>query len=690
MFLDKRLGVVLNLSESNVYQESAIGTFAYNATPTTTDPRPVVPTTFQLQWAPRINKRFAITLNFDYKINRNLDVGFGFVYNWADLWTQNRLVVFNAGTRGNVVGGDPLLSLTSAPNGSVQVNPYAGAKMGETTTVLPRIAYKRGNLEIEGKAAYSDAASWYDTLGRRSSILQAGGPQVGNITFRAQRSSPMKPDWSFVQTAGPDIGSGASYSNPTFGTNDGRLGRTILFTGEAVATLKTTAALPVIWKTGVKTRQQIQKYEDDQLARMFDFVGVGTTGAWAALNSPYPYDLGMINSSITSTSGTNIFMPDLHAMADRFKKDPGSFRQNWGTNADYFYQSYVARRRRYYEQIDAAFFMATTTLRRLTLRGGLRWEETSTEASEADTRTPSEVRAAGFPVGSNGIATTIPGIEYQFLSRPRVKRTGSYDRFFPSASAKLQLARNFDALLGYSTTIRRPAYAQVAGVWIVNESNLTVTAPNSRLTPETASNFAGRLAYYFEPVGQFAVTFTQRHVKNLFITNSVTAEEFGYTGSDLQNYRFFTTENGPARVKIRSMEIEYNQSLGFLGNLFKRLSVRGSYTRLYSELPRANLTPHLASGGIDYTLNRLNLYASWNWSADVMGNLAGTLYRRHRTNVDAGGGWRLSNRYSLSVSARNILDTPFIDMLRYASGPTALYRYETVGVSWTFALKGTF
>jgi len=42
------------------------------------------------------------------------------------------------------------------------------------------------------------------------------------------------------------------------------------------------------------------------------------------------------------------------------------------------------------------------------------------------------------------------------------------------------------------------------------------------------------------------------------------------------------------------------------------------------------------------------------------------------------------------VSVRNVLDTPYINMQRFATGPTALTRHETVGQSWTVALKGNF
>ncbi len=691
VFLNKRLGVVLNVSESNVYQEALIASLAYNGTPTAADPRPLVPTTFNFQWAPRFNKRFATTLTTDYRINRDLNVGLGVVYNYADLWTPQRTTIFNAGTRTNVVGPDPLLSLTSAPNGSVTVNPVAVSKLGETLTLLPRFAFKRGNFELEGKAAYSDSTSWYDPLGRRNTIRDTNSPIATGVVFRAQRSSPTAADWKFTQIAGPDISRGASFSSPAVTVNDGRFGRTALYTAELIGSLKTAGVLPVLWKSGLKTRYQAQKFEDDQLSKRFTYTGAGPTGAWAAYRSPWEYDLGMNDGSITSLSGANVFMPNLRGITELYRSRPDDFRQDWGANAANYYQSYVARRRRYYEEIDAAYLMGTTSFKALNVRAGLRWEKTSTEASEADTRSPAEVRAAGFPVSTAGLATTIPGIDYQFLSRPRIRRTGDYDNLFPSASFKYHLARNLDFHFGYSATIRRPSYVNLAGVWSINDIAQTVTAPNPRLKPERSNNYAARLAYYFEPVGQLAATFTERSVRNLFITDRVTAPEFGYTGDDeLVNYEFVTTENGSETIKIRSMELEYNQSLAFLGTLFKRLSVRGAYTRLYAEIARANLTPHLASGGLNYTLNRLNLYANWNWSDDVNTNVAGTTYRRHRANVDAGGGWRLTSRYTLSVSVRNLLDAPYVNMQRFASGPTALTRREIAGQSWTFALKGTY
>ena len=48
--------------------------------------------------------------------------------------------------------------------------------------------------------------------------------------------------------------------------------------------------------------------------------------------------------------------------------------------------------------------------------------------------------------------------------------------------------RVIDFHFGFSSTIRRPSYVNLAGVWIINETNLTVTTPNPGLKPETSTS----------------------------------------------------------------------------------------------------------------------------------------------------------------------------------------------------------
>ena len=186
-------------------------------------------------------------------------------------------------------------------------------------------------------------------------------------------------------------------------------------------------------------------------------------------------------------------------------------------------------------------------------------------------------------------------------------------------------------------------------------------------------------------------TIFQNQVKDLHVAKTIPPQEFGYNGDDdLSSYRFVTTGNSDTRVQIRGMEIEYSQALSFLPGVFKRLSVRAAYTRNYAEIITLNLAPHLVSSGLNYSLGRFSTNVNWNWSGDVPLSSTGLSYRRHRTNLDAGAGWRLTKSVSLSASVRNLLNTPYLNMQWVAPSAPVWTRNETTGVSWTFAVKGTY
>lgn len=691
-FLDRRLGIVLNVTESNVYQEAVVAAFTYHEPTAPGDLRPPVPASLSYQWAPRFNRRFSVTFSADARLAPAVEAGLGVVYNLADLWTPQRRVTFNTGTRTDIVGPDPLLAFTSAPNGSVQVNPAAIAKRGETVTLLPRVAYRRGDFEIEAKGSYSNSSSRYDPLGFRNSIRDFNGPTAGNIRFSAARSSLLAVDWNFVQIGGPDLADGASFSSPAFTANDGRFGRTVLASGEVAGSGRTLlGSVPVAWKTGLKTRHHLQTFADDTLAWRTDLVGAPAAGAWAGSASPWPFRLGLVDAGIATSSGREIFLPNLAALGRRYRTAHAGFRTNWGSNAVNYYESQVARDRRLHERIDAGFAMATGTWRRLLFRAGLRWEHTATATAELTPLAPTEVREAGFDVGANGIATTVEGIRHQYFSRPRTRRESGYNTLFPSAALKYSPTRNLDAQLAFGRTLRRPPYAALAGAWLLNEADLSVTAPNPQLRPEQAAVVSARLAAYFEPVGQLSLTATQLDVRHPIVTDRIGAAAFGYRGpSDYARYDFITGRNGADRLTVRNLALDYNQSLGFLGPGFRRGAVHGSYTRFAAASRPTGFTPHLATAGASYSAGRLRILADWTWSADMTRNPAGTVYRRHHANLDVAAAWRLTRRYSFSVNARNLTDVPWIDLQRFESGATAVTRFEKVGTSWTFALKAAY
>ncbi|MDP3070911.1 MAG: TonB-dependent receptor [Opitutaceae bacterium] len=692
VFFKKRLGVNLNISESMAYSANARNTITYNYAATAADPRPVVPTALNFLHAPRTNRRSTVNLTTDFKATDRLVLSLTLLYNYADLNNPQRSLTFNTGARATVIGADPLRSFTTTTAGSVVSNPAAIVKLGQTLTAVPKFEYRTGNLLLEGKFAGSNSISWYDPRGRRGSIRDAGGPTNAGVIYSAQRSSLRSADWTITQIGGPDIANGANYTTTTITIDDGRYALTDVYSGELIASYRTNWLLPISWKAGAKRRYEIRDFRLDTESLRYTLNGAPARGGYAGYKSPFDFDMGSTNTdaSVRSVSGGTVWMPDLVRLGGLYRDQPGSFTQS--LTATNFYNAFIGSRRNYEETIDGGFLMGTTTLGRAIVRTGLRRENTYTDSLEYDPRSPAELARAGF-AEVNGRATTIDGLKYQYFSKPKVHREGSYGKWFPSASLKYKFSPNFDAQLGFSSTIRRPTFRDVSGVWDINDEALTVRLPNPGLKPETSRNFAARLAYYFEPVGILAANVYQNNVRGLFITNNLTAQEYGYRGElDLSNYTFITTTPSANDVTVRGMELEYSQSLSFLPQPFKGLNVRASYTRSYASIRRVNMIPHSVNAGLSYAYRKVNVYTNLNWRDNFPSNISATTPRfyRHRANLDIGGGYRLTSRISFFLSARNIFNEPYLIMEQVGANAPAVQFTEVNGTNWTFGVKSVW
>ncbi|MGH7957951.1 MAG: carboxypeptidase regulatory-like domain-containing protein, partial [Opitutaceae bacterium] len=263
VFFDKRLGVILNISESNAYSAFARATVGYNYTPVGADSRPAVPTTLTFLHVPRTTRRSTVTFTADYKATSRLVLSLGLVYNYSQQNKPQRTLTFNTGARNTVLGADPVTSFTtSAPNASVISNIISSVRLGQTLSAVPRFEYKIGNFILEGRFAGSESMNWFDPRGRNRSLFNMGNPTLTGLTFSAQRSSSRSVDWKIVQTGGPDMDSGANFSSSTITLDDGRFAGTGVYSGEILGTLRTNKLIPVVWKAGLKRKFETSDFHD--------------------------------------------------------------------------------------------------------------------------------------------------------------------------------------------------------------------------------------------------------------------------------------------------------------------------------------------------------------------------------------------------------------------------------------------
>lgn len=385
---------------------------------------------------------------------------------------------------------------------------------------------------------------------------------------------------------------------------------------------------------------------------------------------------------------------DRNRIASLFRSNPELFVNT--AIPDNWYTSNVGTRRNFKQTVTAGFLQADTSLsRRLTMRVGVRIENTLNEFTEFDPRLRREIVAAGFPVNAAGRATTVPGLEYQFLSQPRVVRESEYYNVFPSTVFKFKITPQLEFQIGANKAISRPPVDNLTGNFNVLEDLQRVDAPNAALKPEYSKNYQTRLSYYFgaRAPGQLSVSLSQNEIRNLRETFDFTADDFGIDDPDFSAYTFRSTRNSAEERKFRNMELAYSQTLGFLPVIFAGTNVNIAYTRSYANQRRNNLAPHRLTSRLGYAYRRFNGSMGMVWIDDRPDGIYGR-YRAAITQFDLSMSWTFSQRYAMYLQGRNITGVPVI---WYESAPgtpegvnPALRNFQEYGANWVLGFKATF
>jgi TonB-dependent receptor len=704
VFFNRRLGVVASVSQSRTYTEMEQTYYPRSYVPTAVSPEPMAPNTIYAHMRGQEVSRFASSLTLDFKATDRLILSLAGIYNQSYLWSGQRTWIFTTDARTRGVIGDAMTDFTTKKAASataITAQNNAISKEGKGKTFIPSFEYQGDHFGLDGNLSYSDSTSTYDPLGKEGSIFNLVTSPTATGNFAVKRSGLMAQDWRITQIDGPDWNDPASFkaANITLNTQDGRSARTELVGGALNLTVPVKIrSTQLTIKTGLKAKRAVYDFKNERSAHQYRYTGPLTVAQFLAdtssINELSFNDLGVKVASISGDSA--LYTPSNIKMGQFFLAHPDQFTQ--ALTADNYYTAFIANTRHFEEDTNAAYLMATAEITdRITGRLGLRWEETETRAREFDPLTAAAVKAAGYAVSaSTGRATTIDGLKYQYESRPRIDREGSYDYFFPSASLKVAINDSTDFQLGYSRTIRRPEVNVLAGVWSVNDDLQIVTAPNPGLKPELSDNISVRIAHYFEPIGLVAINYYRNKVKGLFQTEDLTAEEFGYAGTDYANYMFRTTRTaGGDAININGFEIEFNHALAYLPGVLSGLSVKGSYTQTNPEAPIALSARHFGSLALAYKKGPLSFNLNTVMTGRKLNSVSTGSFIEPRTDMSFSGAYAVRQNVRLFLSMRNLLnentniilpgvDTPNGPIGDHAGDYRAYGRSATLGLRLTF------
>ncbi|MFM7750646.1 MAG: TonB-dependent receptor domain-containing protein, partial [Opitutaceae bacterium] len=340
---------------------------------------------------------------------------------------------------------------------------------------------------------------------------------------------------------------------------------------------------------------------------------------------------------------------------------------------------------------------------KLMVRFGVRAEQTVNAFREFDPLTRSQLLAKGValnpPGTSNGRPLTVDGMRTMFETNPRVTRSSKYTNWFPSFVAKYNFLPNLEWQAGVNKGISRPGVDNLTGLWVINDNANppTVSAPNAGLQPEYHKVYQTRLAYYFggKSPGQVSVALIQDEATNFIVSRTYSADEFGVDDPDFSGYNFISTTNTVALQRYKNLDLNYNQTLGFLPSPYLRgINIGGTYSRSYANQRRNNLAPHRATARLGYSYGRFSGSIGAIWIDDrpidgVYGRIWGAM-----TKYDLSATWRLNKWATLYMQARNPTnqkDIRYESPLGVQEGKQKHLRFqEMYGDNWVFGVRGQF
>jgi iron complex outermembrane receptor protein len=680
-----RLGISISLNESNSYNEQRQFVPLYDRTPTAADPRPLVITRLQYKDGPKFSERSSATFRMDYRITDNLRVSLQGILSYYDAFVGNRNFGLTT-TRANLAGSDGVTGWTNVPITAVTYNMAYLSKRTQTHTYLPGFNYRRGNLEVSGTMVYSKSTNTYS--GGESKSLP--GNTTGGVTLpltglraTATRDPGDAYAWNIVQTGGADWGNLASYraaptAMPTFSI-DGRFQKAIIYQGKLDAKYTTGWRLPTWFQVGGQMVEQTYIYRNPTAWQVWSYSGPGggLGGSWAQYPSAFVFDPAH-GASIKSLSGGSVAVQDHNTVGQLFADHPEYYTPA-GTAANYL-TAFVQQPKHVRERVTSLYAMFDTKpLPRLELQAGARFERTEDMLKDIDPLGSAQVIAAGYPVNAGtGVASTIPGIQYQYFTNPRKERTIRHDEVYPSGSLKYELSQNLLAVFGYSYTITRPSFSDLSGVYTENDATGTITAPNSNLKSQFANNYSTRLTYYFEPVGTLGVGVFENDFKNYqqqLTLPAGAADQFGYTDPLYDTYTITTKVNIPGTVVYRGMTAEYMQSLTFLPKPFNGLSVFANYTRTYTQVNGVDaavlnapapynygwtpgVSPRVVNYGVNFSHSRFSIGIKAKWTDKTPTTSTYNTFMKENTKIDLDVSYSLTKNKSLSLFfyARNLFN----------------------------------
>lgn len=588
--------------------------------------------------------RAGVSAKFEFKVGENTMLRIGGQYSYFEFdqirsdWNitagANRVADYNVVSRAAIEAGavprsTDNLAAGIAPGFSQEFTELLNANFSNTqgreyreaNTVKFDVA---GETKLPGEQAIDFSASYspseYDFT--YSSMAVARNGRIGVAVDSG--ADKFRPD--YVQTYGPGIGAGSSWSNVTSATlqSNGRFSRerlsdvNINYRNE----LSQFALRPEI-KAGVDWRRQYRSF--DTYFPRWNYNG---PSGGASARDLTPYILPAPGYSVFNNRYPRRDELDYFKFLETFQNNPAQFIAQGTTVSDGTIFNNAT------ETVSSAYAMGTVKAGKLTVLGGVRFEST-------------DVKAVGRLIDPRNSGTTA------------ARQNGKYDDVFPSLHLKYEPRRGFVIRGSVTTSMARPAHSDLYPNTTVSYDDNTglglVQQNNPALGPQHSTNYDLSAEYYFEPVGVISAGFFYKDLTDFIGREDQVigrGSDNGF-GGDFADFTLRTTRNfGSATIK--GFELNYSQQLNMLPGLLKGLGIFANYTRIETEGQYddsgadelVQFVPEMINAGLSWKAWNLNLAVKYNFQGGYLSAFNANPLARIRTTDTST--WDFNFRYQIN------------------------------------------
>lgn len=615
---------------------------------------------YEMRWYDLTRERIGVVLNLDYRLNESTDLYLRTLYNqYTDDEVRNKFEFREMDEEVVSVSGTSVAYRRGEVDAEVRQreevrNIQTYALGGETFTGPWQF-----NYELSYAFAEEDDSNNHDVAFRSSP--EQRDSNVGSITF--DYSNPEKPVISGNALA--FLYDPSNYTMDAF-EREFTDNQDTEWTGKIdVARDSLIGDIPVVWKGGLKLRdrekvrdQNLNIYEADDIF-LTDYIKANAeVSGWRMANPMYQWP----DADLTRVLRTTLTDADINEDDTNLESISGDYTID--------------------EQVIAAYGMGTFEVGMVTAVIGARVERTKVDSfgyiyAEGDT--PDDATRRNF--------------------------SDEYTHVLPSVNLKYTLADNLYARAAYYAAVVRPGFGEMAPRVLFNNDRDEIELGNPDLKPYEADNFDLSIEYYPTQLSVISAGIFYKSIDNAIFPATFDIEDLPSNinldfldAGTLAGLAEVSTYVNAGKSKVRGIEFNYVQELGFLGKAFDGFLVSANVTLVDSEatLPDGREVPLLKQNetvwnvALGYDKGPWDLRVSANYRGDYLDELFGDNIDRYtdgHLSVEASAKYELNDHVQVYLEGKNLTDEP---EYYYHGNKSRLSQYDEFGWSGVFGVRLTY